>query len=273
MKVSIIIPTYNRKEVLELVLKSLAYQSYDPKKYEVIVVDDGGNDGTDEMVKKMIKEVPYELRYYWQERKGFRAGQARNLGVKHSKGEMIIFLDSDVVVVPDFITEHVKVHKKSKKAVCIGYVSGHITGTLQNKNYDYEEVKEIIDNNPDQITQLEIIPEYREEIYQKCNNSLNRYKNPWEAFYTNNVSILKKNLKKFDENFIGWGYEDIDLGYRLFKKKLKFNLNRYALGYSLDKKESHPCPMFDPQKDKFEKTLENIKRLAKKHSSKDIKEY
>lgn len=100
--VSVIIPTYNRKEYLQEAIDSVLRQSYED--YEVIVVDDGSDDGTDEILNKRYKN---RIRYVWQENKGESA--ARNAAIKISKGKYIAFLDSDDLWHPDKILRQVQV--------------------------------------------------------------------------------------------------------------------------------------------------------------------
>ncbi|RLD17738.1 MAG: glycosyltransferase family 2 protein [Caldiserica bacterium] len=83
--VSVIITTYNRKNFLKEAIESVLNQTY--KEIEIIVVDDGSIDGTEEIVKK------YPVKYFWQKNRGISS--ARNVGFKLSKGEYIAYLDSD----------------------------------------------------------------------------------------------------------------------------------------------------------------------------------
>jgi glycosyltransferase involved in cell wall biosynthesis len=94
-KVSVLIPTYNRKVYLRETLESVFAQTY--KDYEVVVVDDGSTDGTTEM----IKNAGYNVRYYWTDHKGQPA--ARNRLIKLAQGEYITFLDSDDLLFPDAV--------------------------------------------------------------------------------------------------------------------------------------------------------------------------
>lgn len=96
MVIGVIIPTYNQKDSLKETIESLLDQSYPKNKYEIVVVDDGSTDGTEEMVQKLNKSErpPSNFLYLKQERKG--AAAARNLGIRKSKGDFIFFLDSDV---------------------------------------------------------------------------------------------------------------------------------------------------------------------------------
>jgi glycosyltransferase involved in cell wall biosynthesis len=97
MKVSAIIPTYNRAHVLPRALASIANQGH--RDIEVIVVDDGSNDETDRVVHGIAASFPFLIRYYHQPRCG--CASARNLGLKVASGDAIAFLDSDDEWTPD----------------------------------------------------------------------------------------------------------------------------------------------------------------------------
>ena len=88
---SIIIPTYNTEFVLDECLKALCIQSQKKAAFEVIVVNDGGNDKTKEIVQKYNNKI--SIQYLYQENNGPAA--ARNFGIKNSKGEIILFIDDD----------------------------------------------------------------------------------------------------------------------------------------------------------------------------------
>ena len=87
MFVSVIIPTFNRKNFVPKAIESVLKQSY--KKYEIIIVDDGSGDGTQDYVRSNFPMV----RLIFQSNRGVSA--ARNTGILHSKGDWIAFLDSD----------------------------------------------------------------------------------------------------------------------------------------------------------------------------------
>jgi glycosyltransferase involved in cell wall biosynthesis len=95
MRVSVIVPTYNEEDVIKGCLKSLDKQNY--KDFEVIVVDDGSTDKTLER----IQDTKYGIRVFKQGHKG--AGAARNRGVKHAKGDILVFIDADMTFDKNFI--------------------------------------------------------------------------------------------------------------------------------------------------------------------------
>ena len=100
-KVSVLIPTYNRKVYLRETLESVFAQTY--KDYEVVVVDDGSTDGTEEMLNK----GGYNARYYWVDHIGQYA--VRNRLIQLAQGEYITFVDSDDLLFPDAIERLIKV--------------------------------------------------------------------------------------------------------------------------------------------------------------------
>ena len=87
MNISVIIPTFNRKKTLKRAIQSVLMQSYTP--YELIVIDDGSDDGTKEWLKDNFPNV----KYIYQMNSG--VSSARNKGIKFARGDWIALLDSD----------------------------------------------------------------------------------------------------------------------------------------------------------------------------------
>ncbi|MFH0956330.1 MAG: glycosyltransferase [Candidatus Aenigmatarchaeota archaeon] len=94
-KVSIILPTYNRKGLLEGTIRSLSGLDYPRRMYEIVVVDDGSTDGTGDAVKRLMKELPIRIQYHRQE--NARLSAARNRAIKNSKGDIIVSIDDDML--------------------------------------------------------------------------------------------------------------------------------------------------------------------------------
>lgn len=101
--VSVIIPTYNRGILVAETIKSVINQSYND--IEIIVVDDGSTDNTEEVIKNIVAS---NLFYIKTSNSG-RPAVPRNTGFKHSRGEYIAFLDSDDIWLPDKIKRQVKI--------------------------------------------------------------------------------------------------------------------------------------------------------------------
>jgi glycosyltransferase involved in cell wall biosynthesis len=115
LTVSVIIPTYNRKDLLRETLNSLAKQTYPSDHFEIIVVDDGSTDGTASIVAEVF---PFILRYFWQSNQG--DASARNLGVQQSQADILVFLDDDILVEADYLTYLIQAYDMGQNNIVIG---------------------------------------------------------------------------------------------------------------------------------------------------------
>ena len=100
MKISVIIPTYNRKKTLARAIKSVKNQSLSP--FEILIIDDGSNDGTEGWVKENFQNI----KYIYQNNHG--VSSARNIGIENAYGDWVAFLDSDDEWLPNKLYEQVK---------------------------------------------------------------------------------------------------------------------------------------------------------------------
>lgn len=204
MEVSIIIPTYNRKEILREALEFLFNQSYPKENYEIVIVDDGSTDGTEKMINSL--SPPCRLVYLHQDRKG--PAIARNLGIKNARGKIIVFIDSDIFSSPDFINEHVKFHRRFGDVV----VSGPTVRTDKLKDV-FSDIKR---------------RKFRESL---------AWSGP--SLITSNLSVKKEFLLKvggFDGEFVGMGWHDWELGLRLKKLGLEVKRNVETIVYHYKRK-------------------------------------
>ncbi len=199
---SVIIPTYNRKEMLKSCLDSLFKQTYPEDKYEIIVVDDGSTDGTKELVKALQKDN-YNLRYFKQ--KKMNMFPAWDYGVSKSSGEIIVFIDDDCLVSCDFLEKIVNCFEKYHYiSACVGYEIPVF------KNKVFEPL-----NNYYKL-QYKRMPK-QDIIYSQLTP---------KALLASNRCAIKKDIfinvggfdSKFD-NLTGGG--DYDLGFKMLKKNYK----------------------------------------------------
>jgi glycosyltransferase involved in cell wall biosynthesis len=107
MKISVIIPTFNRAEFLDRTILSVLNQSYSAG--EIILVDDGSEDNTEDVVKK------HGIKYIYKQNAG--VSSARNMGIKESKNEWVAFLDSDDQWHIDKLKLQVDFHKQNSDIV------------------------------------------------------------------------------------------------------------------------------------------------------------
>jgi len=143
-KVSICIPTYNRKDYLKETLESVFAQTY--KNYEVVIVDDGSTDGTEQM----LKDIDHPIRYCWQKNSGDAA--ARNKMVKLAQGEFITFIDSDDLLMHDAVDRMMNVMEAEDEEVIVysPYLridqNGHVYGRFKSRLYSGHITKYLFQN-------------------------------------------------------------------------------------------------------------------------------
>ena len=109
LKISVIIPTYNRAELLKSSLKSLTKQSIPKAQFEIIIVDDGSKDNTEEICRNFQEQL--QLKYFKQKNSGIAA--AKNLGIFVSNAPILLFFDDDDVADTNLLKEHIKTHNKN----------------------------------------------------------------------------------------------------------------------------------------------------------------
>jgi glycosyltransferase involved in cell wall biosynthesis len=102
LRASVVIPTWNRRELLKEVLHSLAAQTLPRGQFDVIVVDDCSTDGTAEMVRQFAEQSPFRLTYHPLPR-NVGAVPARNIAVRLTEAPVLAFTDSDCRVVPEWL--------------------------------------------------------------------------------------------------------------------------------------------------------------------------
>ena len=212
VRLSVVIPTYNRKEILRKTLR--AYRSQSPQReiVEILVVDDGSTDGTHSDVAEWSEGTVIPIRYLRQEKKGLAA--ARNFGIREARGELVLFGDDDIIPGPDLVAEHLAWHEKYP-APSIA-VLGHVTWSPEVQPTPFMEW----------LGMDGVLFGFRSFSAEK--------ELDFRSFYFCNTSVKIDFLIKtgtFDEDFLGYGFEDIELGYRLQKKGAQVLYNPKAVGY------------------------------------------
>ena len=229
IKYSFVIPTYNCRLLLKNLLHSLnAQTNYQPGSYEVVIVDDGSNDGTQQCVLEMAERIKFnfKLNYIYLERtaESCRA-RTRNTGWRAAQGEFVIFLDADMIVKNDYLHQLERYFLKNPNLVIVG------TRLMLDKPVSEEHVisgKFFADYRFDRNAFTTC--ETRHFLFNKISYNAAAFKNTWLIVYTCNLAMAKKHLYTidgFDENFKGWGLEDIELGYKSAQKGLQIVINPY----------------------------------------------
>jgi glycosyltransferase involved in cell wall biosynthesis len=203
MFLSVVIPTYNRLPILEKCLRALEQQQLEApiSAYEVVVVDDGSTDDTVNWLLRNGSEFPH-VRLVQQDHGG--PAEGRNRGVDHARGDVIVFIDSDLVVTESFLISHARrleqTWQQRGDRLCFTY--GAVINTA---NFD-DPTRE-----PHKLSDLS-----------------------WAYFATGNVGIDREVLERsglFDTRFRLYGWEDLELGERLRRMGVVLVRCPEAVGY------------------------------------------
>ncbi|MEX0587668.1 MAG: glycosyltransferase family A protein [Cyanobium sp.] len=203
MFLSVVIPTYNRLPILQKCLRALECQEWSApiEGYEVVVVDDGSTDATAVWLSDHAAELPH-VRLIQQEHGG--PAEGRNRGVELARGDVIVFIDSDLVVTPSFLRCHAQAldqHWSSQgNRRCFTYGSVVNTANFEDPTAEPHKLQDF----------------------------------SFAYFATGNVAIDRQLLEQaglFDTRFRLYGWEDLELGERL--RRLEVTLVRcpQAVGY------------------------------------------
>lgn len=226
-KASVIIPTYNRDKLLEMTLASLTTQTISANDFEVIIVDDGSDDGTLGVIKKFEKVLNIQFLYHSHNETGI--AKSRNIGIKNSNSDICIFIDSGILVGTNTVEKFIKLHNRDNDVAIIGYVYGF------DRHNENECLLKSLDINPYnldkyfQILNEKNVLDPREKVYRKLGDNLNLWPAPWVFFWSGFISVKKDTLIRlgmFDENYNTWGHEDLDLGLSLYTNSIKIVLSR-----------------------------------------------
>jgi glycosyltransferase involved in cell wall biosynthesis len=232
--ISVVIPTFNRRETLETVLPLLAKQSLPPEQYELLLCDSGSSDGTAELVAALA--IP-NLRHILPPENRGRSG-ARNVGIRAAAGEIVLFTDADIIPSPNLLEEHLRLHRAHPHSSVVG---------LEVQVDTVAEYEQVRDNPYDK----------GRHMHGRTDKEMS-----WLFFLTGNASAPRQALLDvglFDENFTVYGHEDLELGYRLQQAGYTIRYNAAAVNYHW-----HPVP-FEERCDKMRHSGVATKRFYDKH--------
>ncbi|MCA9609211.1 MAG: glycosyltransferase, partial [Myxococcales bacterium] len=229
-----------------------------------IVVDDGSSQD----VTPIFAEMPENVRLVRQGDHAFRAGQARQRGADEAKHDVLAFLDADVAVGRDFLWHLDWVHRRVPDAVLLGYLSGY-------NLHDLGQIHTLDEVRDQDLDGLRIILDRsREPTLRATFDHPEWLEDPWGLTYTGNVSLSRRLLARvggFADDFVGWGLEDIDLGYRLHRAGARFVFSRFAVGFHItDPNEAAPRNPFRrtrPTREDFAGYLTNLATLEARHGA------
>ena len=213
--ISVVIPTYNRIDVLLKCLNALGNQTVPTDKYEVIVIDDGSTDSTKSTLDKRISNYTFSVRYFYQSNRG--PASARNIGIKEAKNSIILFIGDDIIATPNLIKEHIKSHSEypMENIAILGF-------TTWSPELVVTPFMNWLENGGPQFS------------YNQIENQIDLTQDLEFFFYTSNISLKRSFILQnglFDEDFPSAAFEDTEYGFRLKKCGLKLIYNKNAVGF------------------------------------------
>jgi GT2 family glycosyltransferase len=207
--VTVVIPVFERQAVLAAALRYFSYQDYPRESFEVIVVDDGSPERIGAAVGRL--HLPYEMKVIVQANRGRAA--ARNTGVHHARGDLIVFCDADRIPDASFISNHVRFHERQLRAAGVGIP------------WDCFLAFDKIAAGSADLLPLMLRFARRPPYYdlfcrllatEECYSALG-----WAGFLVGNSSVRKSHLLAvggFDEDLTTWGIEHFELALRLTQR-------------------------------------------------------
>ena len=207
LELSIVVPTYNRIDTLLHVLPSLLQQSIEPHRYEVLVCDSNSTDGTADFLAQIRQKHPNV-----QHLPGAYTGRAmaRNAGIARASGTIVLFNDSDIIADPRLLEMHLARHAGGSARIA---VVGWEVQVRSLADYEHQRAH----------------PQERKSLHPSSRRRLS-----WLYFLTGNASVRRDDLLRvgcFDEDFTGYGHEDLELGYRLQRSGVRILYEPRAVNY------------------------------------------
>ena len=237
---SIIVPTHNRKNNVELCLTAIKNQTLDKNNYEVILIDDGSTDETYKLLDVFKNE--FRFKYAWLHKKdAWNASRPRNYGAKLAEKETdaYIFIDSDVVLNPQALSFYWEDFQQNQERVVIGPYNW--------LSPMYIEPSDITDNFNNVITNNLVKRDFvgrlgsigddvrKPTFVEKGNDPSKTYDSNFDALacFGGNILMPRKTFWKvggFSED-VRCGLEDGDMGLKLWESSCGFSYDARVIGY------------------------------------------
>ncbi len=229
LPITVVVPYYEAPEALTLTLAGLERQTYPRDLFEVVVVDDGSDPPLDLAALDLGAASPLSLRVVHQEDLGFGLARARNNGARAAQGDVLVFLDCDMVPEAGWLAAHARWHHAASDVLTLGFrhhVEVDGIGVADVRERD-GTLADLFEGRPIQR------PEWIERRMEATDDLASDADDVFRAVTGGNFAVSKDFFTAagcFDESFTQWGSEDVEFGWRA-----------YALGAVLVPERSALC--------------------------------
>ena len=218
MRTSVIVCFYNRLDLLPVCLDSL--RSASSEFSEVVIADDGSSDDVVASVQELIKKYDFPIIHAWHPRQGPRRSATRNNGIRHATGDYLIFIDADFALLPGAIRSHVEAARPGY------FAAGRCKYTTE------AQCRRILAEGASDSLLETIYAGLSEEPIEKEHRRFTRYSLLYKLFlaparkviFGGHFSAFRQDIEAingYDENFIGWGGEDVDFAIRMVRRGIR----------------------------------------------------
>jgi glycosyltransferase involved in cell wall biosynthesis len=221
VKISVLTTIYNRPEHLRLLVASLAAQTRRPD--EIVVADDGSDEATVAAMRRCLSECSFSVQVVRQEKDGYRLSAARNKAIRASTGDYLLFLDCDLALLPDAVAVHERLATPRRllcgnRAMLDEVATKSLLAAPSSPSAaDWERVWASAD-------QRELSEAARLFAWQAALRRWHVARPHKPKLLGCHFSLFRNDVfgvNGFDENFVGWGYEDDDFARRLYQAGVK----------------------------------------------------
>lgn len=219
---SIVVPTFNRLNILDITLACLLHQKTEYK-YEVIVADDGSSEDVLSIVRQYENRL--DINYVRQPDKGYQLCAIRNLGIRAAKYDYVAILDCDMAPNRAWVQSYMNLLLENSQVALIGPRKYVDTNGMSASEFLADP--DLLDRLPEVVTNNSVAGRTCGEIsvdwrlwHFETTDNLRLCDDPFRYFSGGNVAFAKYWVEKagyFDEEFNHWGGEDNEFGYRLYK--------------------------------------------------------
>ena len=209
-RVSVVIPYYNAPGELDVVLKALEFQTYPGELLEIIIAADHPDETLNE------SGLPPGVRVFRQPHDGFGAGRARNMGAKRATGDILVFIDGDIVPAPGFVAAHARWHHQASNLVTIGD-RGFVGRDAIRPELLPQALHDLVDGSSD----IPVERSHHRNLIDLTGGFTSGGDTIYQGVIGHNFGIRRSaflDLGGYREDARHWGFEDTELGFRAYAR-------------------------------------------------------